>query len=76
MNYQDMRMEFRDKEGQRVILRGMSTGVPRIVSNKCMEAIFRHRDVACTTECLITMQKPSQDRQHYHVDIQGIAWEA
>jgi hypothetical protein len=48
----------------------MSTGVPRIMSNKCMEAIFRHGDVACTTECLITMQNPSQDHQHYHVDIQ------
>jgi hypothetical protein len=42
MNYQDMRMEFRDKSGQRVILRGMSTGAPRIMSNQCMEALFRH----------------------------------
>jgi hypothetical protein len=48
----------------------MSTRVPRIMSNKHMEAIFRHGDVACATECLITMQKPSQDHQHYHVDIQ------
>jgi hypothetical protein len=69
MNYQDMRMEFRDKGGQRVILRGMSTGAPRIMSNQHMEALFRHRDMACTTECLITMEKPSQDRQQYHVDI-------
>jgi hypothetical protein len=53
-------------------LRGMSTGVPRIVSNKCMEAIFRHGDVACAVECLITTLKPSQDPQHYHVDIQEL----
>jgi hypothetical protein len=72
MNYQDMRMEFRDKSGQRVILRGMSTGAPRIVSNQCMEALFRHGDMACATECLITMEKPSQDHQHYHADIQAL----
>jgi hypothetical protein len=57
---------------KRVILIGMSTGAPRIVSNKCMEGIFRHEDVACVEECLITMQNPSQNRQHYHVDIQVI----
>jgi hypothetical protein len=42
------------------------------MSNKHMEAIFRHGDMACTTECLITMEKPSQDHQHYHVDIQEL----
>jgi hypothetical protein len=50
----------------------MSTEVPSIVSNKCTEAIFRHGDVACAAECLITMQNPSQDCQHYHVDIQAL----
>jgi hypothetical protein len=55
-------MEFRDKGGQRVILRGMSLGAPRIVSNKLKEARFTHEDVACATECLIAMEKPSQDR--------------
>jgi hypothetical protein len=72
MNYQEMRMEFIDIRGQRVILRGMSSGAPRVVSNKCMEALFRHGDVACATECLVTMQKPSQDRHHYHANIQEL----
>jgi hypothetical protein len=72
MNYQDMRMEFMDTKGQRVILRGMSSRAPKVVSKKCMEAIFRHGDVACTIKCLITMQKLSQDHQHYHVDIQEL----
>jgi hypothetical protein len=72
MNYKDMRMEFQDKDGKRVVLRGMSTGAPRIMSNQCMEALFRHGDVACTTECLITMEKPSQECQHYPVDIQAL----
>jgi hypothetical protein len=47
----------------------MLTRVPKIMSNKCMEDICRQGDVACA-ECLITMQNPSQDHQHYHVDIQ------
>jgi len=42
------------------------------VSKKCMEAIFRHGDVACAVECLITTQNPSQDHQHYHLDIYEI----
>jgi hypothetical protein len=69
MNYQEMRMEFIDTRGQRVILRGMSSGPPKVISNRCMESLFRHRDVACTRECLVTMHNPSQDRHHYHVNI-------
>jgi hypothetical protein len=65
-------MEFQDKGGQRVILRGMSTCAARIVSNPRMEALFRHGDVACVEECLITMEKPSQDRQQYLADIQAL----
>jgi hypothetical protein len=36
-----------------------------------MDVIFRHGDVAYATKCLITMQKSSQECQHYDVDIQG-----
>jgi hypothetical protein len=50
----------------------MLIGAPKIVSNQHMEALFRHKDVACTTYCLITMENSSHDRQHYHVDMQ--AW--
>jgi hypothetical protein len=50
----------------------MLIGAPRIMSNQCMEALFRHGDVACVVECLITMEKPSQDHQHYHADIQKL----
>jgi hypothetical protein len=70
MNYQEMRMEFIDARGHRVILRGISSGAPKFVANRSMEALFRHEDVACATEYLVTMQKPSQDRQHYSTDIQ------
>jgi hypothetical protein len=35
-------MGFRDSEGKKILLRGMSTGVPRKFSVKRMERIFRH----------------------------------
>ena len=72
MHYQDMRMEFQDKGGKRVVLGGMSTSAPRIMSNQCMEDLFRHGDLACAEKCLITMEKPSQGRQHYPADIQTL----
>ena len=53
-NYQTLTMSFRDASGSRVVLRGMSTGAPRVVSTKRMERIFCHNVVAYTTECLIT----------------------
>jgi len=49
MNYKDMRMDFHEKDGKRVVLRGMSTCSPMIVSNQRMEALFRHGDMTCTT---------------------------
>jgi hypothetical protein len=61
MNYRDMRMGFQDKGGKRVILRGMLTGSPGIMSNQHMEALFRHEEVDFATECLITMENPSSD---------------
>jgi hypothetical protein len=46
--------------------------LPRIVSAKWMEGIFRHGDVACATECLITTQKPLDNNHQYHIDIQTL----
>jgi len=57
-NYQ-LEMGFRDSDGKRVVLRGMSTGAPMTVSTKRMERIFRHGEVAYAVECLITTQKDS-----------------
>jgi hypothetical protein len=58
-NYQTMTMSFRDANGSRVVLRGMSTGAPPAVSAKRMERIFRDGDVAYAAECLITTLKDS-----------------
>jgi hypothetical protein len=44
-NYQILTMSFKDTNGSKVVLRGMSTGAPRTVSTKRMERSFRHGDV-------------------------------
>jgi hypothetical protein len=72
MNYQVMEMKFNTTNNKKVVLRGMSNGGPKIVSNKSMEAIFRHKDVACAIECLITAQEDTRGRQHHHADIQAL----
>jgi hypothetical protein len=50
----------------------MSKGAPRIMLNQCMEALFRHEEMPCTTEFLITMEKILQKHHHYPVDIQTL----
>jgi hypothetical protein len=71
-NYQTLEMGFRDQDGKKVVLRGMSTEAPRTVSAKRMERIFRHEEVAYAAECLITTQKDSKGRQQYHTKIKNL----
>jgi hypothetical protein len=53
-NYQTLEMRFKDQDGKKVFLRGMSTGAPGTVSTKRMERIFKHGEVESVAECLIT----------------------
>ena len=40
-NYKTMEMSFTEETGKKVVLRGMTGNRPRLVIEKCMEAIFR-----------------------------------
>jgi hypothetical protein len=71
-NYQTLEMRFRDQDGKKVVLRGMSTRAPRIVSAKRMERIFKHGEVAYVAKYLITTQKDSKDQQQYHTEIKNL----
>jgi hypothetical protein len=71
-NYQTLEMGFRDTEGKKIVLRGMSTGAPRTVSAKRMERIFRHGGVAYAAECVITTRRDSDSRQQYQVEIRAL----
>jgi hypothetical protein len=65
-------MGFMDSDGNRIILRGISTGAPRIVSTKRMKRIFRHEEVAYAAECLITSQKDSEGWKQYKIEIRNL----
>jgi hypothetical protein len=71
-NYQTLQMGFRDHDGKKVVLRGMSTGAPMTVSAKRMERIFKHGEVAYAAECLITTRKDSEGQQQYHTEIKNL----
>jgi hypothetical protein len=71
-DYQTLEMGFRDQDGKKVVLRGISIGAPRTVSTKRMEMIFRHGEVAYAAESLITTQKDSEGRQQYHIEIKNL----
>jgi hypothetical protein len=45
-NYQTLEVGFKDQDGKKVVLRGMSTGAPRTVLAKRMKRIFRHGEVS------------------------------
>ena len=50
-NFQTMELKFRDADGRRVVLRGMASKAPKIVSARRMESIFRHDDIVWAAEC-------------------------
>jgi hypothetical protein len=66
-------MSFKDTNGSKVVLRGMSIGSPRRVSAKRMESILRHGDVSYVVECLITTWRDSDGRKHYCLDIRELS---
>lgn len=71
-NFQIMELRFRDANGCRVVLRGMASKAPNIVSTRHMESIFRHDDIVWAAECVIT-PKESTDLGHpVHIDIKEL----
>jgi hypothetical protein len=73
-NCQTLEMGFKDSEGKRIVLRGMSTRAARTVSTKRMERIFGHGEVAYAAKCLITTQRDSDGQQQYHTEIRTLLW--
>jgi hypothetical protein len=71
-NYQTMEMEFQDSDGKRVVLRGMHTYPPKVVSSQKMEVVFRQGVIDWAVECFISVQRPSEQTQQYPTDIQEL----
>jgi hypothetical protein len=49
-----------------------ANNAPTVVSNKRMEAIFKHGDVVYATQCFITSQTNDEGNRHYHANIQDL----
>jgi hypothetical protein len=49
-NYKNMEMSFTEETWNKVVLRGMMDNTPRVVTTKCMEAIFQREDIAYATK--------------------------
>jgi hypothetical protein len=71
-NYKTMEMSFNEESGKKVILRGMIGNTPRVVTTKCMEAIFRREDITYAVECRISVQVDKKGNPHYSQDIHKI----
>jgi hypothetical protein len=71
-NYQTLEMGFKDSEGKRIVLTGISTRAPRTVSAKRMERIFMHGEVAYAAECLITTWRDLDGQQQYQTEIKTL----
>jgi hypothetical protein len=54
-NYQTMEMEFQGRDDRRVVLRGMNTYPPEVVTAKGMEAVMRQDDIAWIAEFWISV---------------------
>ena len=71
-NFQTMELKFRDADGRRVVLRGMASKAPKIVSARRMESIFRHDDIVWAAECVITPKESTDSGQPVHIDIKEL----
>ena len=71
-NYQTMEMEFTGAEGQKVVLRGMNTYPPTVVTSHRMEAILRQGDIERATECLVTFRKPLDQATQHPANIEAL----
>jgi hypothetical protein len=71
-NYNTMEISFTEESEKKVVLRGMSGNTHRVVTAKCIEAIFRREDIAYDVECRISIQVDKKGETHYSTEIQRI----
>jgi hypothetical protein len=64
-NYKTMEMPFTEESGRKVVLGGMSGNTARVVTTKCMEAIFRREDIVYVVECRISVHVHKEGKAHY-----------
>jgi hypothetical protein len=55
-----------------VVLRGMIGNTPRVVTSKCMEAIFRREDIFYAKKCKILVRVDKKGETQYSPEIKKI----
>ena len=71
-NYQNMEMEFKGEERQKVVLRGMNTYPPTSVTSQRMEEVLQQGDIQWVAECMVTFRKPPDEATQHLADIEGL----
>jgi hypothetical protein len=67
-----MEMEFQGRDDRRVVLRGMNTYPPEVVTAKGMEAVMRQDDIAWVAEFQISVQKPKGGEPNFPREIKAL----
>jgi hypothetical protein len=67
-----MEISFTKENGKKVVLGGMTCNTPRVVTSKCMEAIFRREDIIYAIECKISVRVDKKGETHYSPEIKKI----
>jgi len=70
-NYKTMEMSFTEESGRKVVLRGMTINIARVVTTKKMEAIFRREDIVYIVECNISTRVDKRGRFTMHQRSRG-----
>jgi hypothetical protein len=71
-NYKTMEMSFTEETGKKVVLRGMTGNIPRVVTSKCMEVIFQREDIVNAAKCRISVRVDKRGEAHYAPKIKRI----
>ena len=66
-----MEMEFTGAEGQ-VVLRGMNTYPPTVVTSHRMEAVLRQGVIEWVAECMVTFTKPPNEATQHQAAIEAL----
>jgi hypothetical protein len=74
-NYQTMEMEFQGQDDKRVVLQGMNTYPPKVVTMKKMEAVMRRDDIARVAEFHISVHRSKGGEPNCPRETHDLFWE-
>jgi hypothetical protein len=67
-----MDMYFIEESGRKVVLRGMTRNLTKVVTTKRMEAIFRREEIGYAVKCKVSARVEKKGKIHYTPEIHEI----